>query len=169
MKSNTHAISDVTWLSDALAGKADASDLDTLENTVSNLSTEVDWKIDYPSWWTVWQALKKTANWAEWWIVSWWHNYTWETKTISNSSLEIWLRTIVDNPTSNFTLTAPATLEDWMEYVLRCINTKSYTITLWTGFTNPRWVDLKLTSWATDQFVFVAIWWILELQAEIKA
>lgn len=137
--------------------------------TTTAMNTALAWKIDYPSWWTVWQALKKTANWAEWWTVSWWHNYAWETKTISNSSLEIWLRTIVDNPTSNFTLTAPATLEDWMEYVLRCINTNSYTITLWTGFTNPRWVDLKLTSWATDQFVFVAIWWILELQAEIQA
>lgn len=153
----------------ALAGKASASDLSTLEDTVSDLSTEVDWKIDYPSWWNVWQVLKKTANGSEWWTVSWWHNYAWETKTISNSTLEIWLRTIVDNPWSNFTLTAPATLEDWMEYVLRCINNSSYTITLWTGFTNPRWVDLKLTSWATDQFVFVAIWWILELQAEIQA
>ena len=151
-------------MNQALAGKASASDLSTLEDTVSDLSTEVDWKIDYPSWWSVGQALKKTADWAEWWTISWWHNYAWETKTISNSELEIWLRTIVDNPWSNFTLTAPATLEDWMEYVLRCINTKSYTITLWTGFTNPRWVDLSLSYYATDQFVFVAVWWNLELQ-----
>ena len=172
--------------------EVDSALSDTSENPVQNkvVKWAIDWKITNPSgwttgqvltktanweswqdaqgwlpeWWTVWQVLKKTANWAEWWTVSWWHNYNWETKTISNSSLEIWLRTIVDNPWSNFTLTVPATLEDWMEYVLRCVNTESYTITLWIGFTNPFGVDLSLSYYATDQFVFVAVWWNLELQ-----
>lgn len=119
--------------------------------------------------WNSWAVTLKTINWTaldgSWNItVSWWHDYSWVTK--SWNSIEIWLRTLV-NPTSNFTLTIPANLQDWMEYVLRCINESSYTITLWDWFTNPWNVDLKLTSNATDQFVFVAINWTLELQAEV--
>ena len=37
-------------------------------------------------------------------------------------------------------------------------------MTLWTGFTNPRNVDTSLSYYATDQFVFLAVWWVLELQ-----
>lgn len=92
-----------------------------------------------------------------------WTDYSWETKTISGWTVEIWLRTIVE-PTSNFTLNKPATLKDWEEYVLRCVNTTSYTITLWTWITNPRNVSLVLSQNATDQFVFLAINWTLELQ-----
>ena len=110
----------------------------------------------------------KTINWNS---VLWngnltvWTDYSWVEKTISNSEIEIWLRTIVKKPTSNFTLTKPATLSDGEEYVIRTISAwTSYTITLWTWFTNPRNVDLSLSQRATDQFVFVAINWELELQ-----
>ena len=54
-----------------------------------------------------------------------------------------------------------------MEYVLRCVNgATDYTMTLGTGFTNPRNVSLSLNSYASDQFVFVAINGELELQPE---
>ena len=68
-------------------------------------------------------------------------------------------------PSANFTVNLPSSIKDWEEYVLRCINwATTYTMTLWTGFTNPRNVDLTLSSNATDQFVFLAIGWELELQ-----
>lgn len=108
----------------------------------------------------------KTVNWESLlWSgnITAWTDYSWVTKTISSGNVEIWLRTIIE-PTANFTLTAPSTLKDWEEYVIRCVNTTSYTITLWTWFTNPRSVSLTLSQNATDQFVFIAIGWELELQ-----
>lgn len=78
--------------------------------------------------------------------------------------VEISLRTIVNTPSSDFLLTAPATLSEWEEYVIRIISEDSYTMTLGTGFTNPRNVDTSLSLYATDQFVFLAVWWVLELQ-----
>lgn len=156
----------VTWLQSALSTQTAYSNKWT-STKVPTITTNSLWQvtaitetsIDFPVTSVNWQTGDVT--------VSWWHDYSRVTK--SWNSIEIWLRTLVNIPTSDFTLTIPSELEDWMEYVLRCINDSSYTITLWTWFTNPRWVDLKLTSWATDQFVFVAIWWILELQAEIQA
>ena len=56
-----------------------------------------------------------------------------------------------------------------MEYVLRIDSLEvasSYTITLGTGFTNPWDVDLTTTAYANDQFVFLAIDGVLELQPE---
>lgn len=94
--------------------------------------------------------------------VSWWHDYSRVTK--SWNSIEIWLRTLVNIPTSDFTLTVPSELEDWMEYVIRITSEDSYTMTLWTWFTNPFNVSTVLSSYADDQFVFVAINWTLELQ-----
>ena len=91
-------------------------------------------------------------------------DYSWVTKTISSWQLELWLRTIVNVPTSNFTLTAPATIKDWEEYVIRVISETSYTMTLGTWFTNPRNVDTTLSGYATDQYAFLAIWGELELQ-----
>ena len=112
---------------------------------------------------TEWQVLTKTALWYEWDDPAW-SDYSWVTKTISWWEIEIWLRTIVNIPWSNFTLTAPATLAEWEEYVIRIISEDNYTMTLGTGFTNPRNVDLSLSYYATDQFVFLAVWWVLELQ-----
>ena len=61
-------------------------------------------------------------------------------------------------------LELPSTLAEWEEYVLRLVNETAYTMTLGTWFTNPRNVDLTLSSNASDQFVFLAINGELELQ-----
>lgn len=101
-------------------------------------------------------------NWTEYQFW-WWVDYDWETKTISSNAVELWLRTIVE-PTWNFTLNIPSTIRDWEEYVIRTVSTDSYTMTLGTWFTNPFNVDLTLSDYATDQYVFIAINWTLELQ-----
>ena len=93
-----------------------------------------------------------------------WHDYSWKTKTWA--SFKIDLRSYIE-PSQNFTVNLPDELEDGMEYVLRCVNgATAYTMTLGTGFTNPRNVSLSLNSYASDQFVFVAINGELELQPE---
>ena len=97
--------------------------------------------------------------------ISWgWADYSRCTKTISWWCLEIWLRTIVNPPTSDFTLTVPATIKEWEEYVIRTISETSYCMCLWSCITNPRNVDTCLSGNATDQYVFLAIWGELELQ-----
>lgn len=113
--------------------------------------------------WSIWQVLTKTAWWYDWSNAAW-SDYSWVTKTISWWELEIWLRTILDTPASNFTLTAPSTIKEWEEYVIRIISTTSYTMALGTWFTNPRNVSTTLSANATDQYVFLAIWGELELQ-----
>lgn len=120
-------------------------------------------------WWATWTVWLKTINnesivWS--WNIDiwWWADYSWVTKTISWWEVELSIRTIVDTPTSDFTLTAPSELAEWEEYVIRVINEMNYTMSLWTWFTNPRDVNLELSYYATDQFVFLAVWWVLELQ-----
>lgn len=137
--------------------------------TINGTSILWSWNIDTPTWIPdpTWEAGKfLTTDWSivSWWTVSWWTDYSWVTKTISGWEVELWLRTIVNVPTSNFTLTAPATLKDWEEYAIRIISETSYTMTLWTWFTNPRNVNTTLSGNATDQYVFLAIWGELELQ-----
>ena len=102
------------------------------------------------------------TNWNECWG---WVDKSWVTKTVSNWEIELGIRTLVNDPSANFTLTKPATLIDWEEYAIR-INSWSTarTMTLWTGFTNPWNVNLSLSAQATDQFVFLAINNTLELQ-----
>ena len=95
------------------------------------------------------------------------YDWDWKTKTIVNWEVELWLRTVVDTPTSNFTLVAPNDLVDWAWYAIRIINETSYTMTLWEWFTNPRNVSLTLSGNATDQFTFLCIDWNLELQPEV--
>ena len=159
---NTGAI---TWLQTTWNLKTSLSDnSDTYYPSQKAVKTAVDWKqATLVSWTNI-----KTINWSS---ILWsgdltvGTDYSRQTKTISSGNVEIWLRTIVDNPASNFTLTKPATLKDGEEYVLRTISwATAYTITLWTGFTNPRNVSLALSQRATDQFVFIAIGWELELQ-----
>lgn len=99
----------------------------------------------------------------QWWG---WHDYSWETATISSWAVTLWLRTVVE-PTSNFTLNAPSNLEDGMEYVLRCVNwSTAYTLTLGTWFVNDFSTDLTLHANHSDQFTFVAYDWTLELQPD---
>ena len=122
-----------------------------------------------PSEWRLWydttnDVLKSYdgTNWNECWG---WINKSWVTKTVSSWEIELGIRTLVNDPSANFTLTKPATLIDWEEYAIR-INSWSTarTMTLWTGFTNPWNVSLSLNAQATDQFVFLAINNTLELQ-----
>ena len=137
--------------------------------TIQAWVTSVNWNTwavtvrEVPSVWTNWQVLT-VVSWAAAWANAAWSDYSWVTKTISWWEIELWLRTIVNVPTSNFTLTAPATLKDWEEYAIRIISETSYTMTLWTWFTNPRNVDTTLSGNATDQYVFLAINGELELQ-----
>lgn len=121
--------------------------------------------VTWPSSATNWHLA--VFDWATWKLIKdWWEltNYSWVTKTISNNSVEIWIRTIVNQPSWNFTITKPATLKEWEEYVIRIINNESYTITLWSWITNPFSVNLATSPYATDQLVFIAINWELELQ-----
>ena len=112
---------------------------------------------------TTWTLKKIYHMWDEF-TIEWWHDYSWETKTISSWAVTLGLRTIVE-PTSNFTLNIPSPLEDGMEYVLRCVNGgTAYTLTLWTWFVNNFNVDLTLHANASDQFTFVSVDWSLELQ-----
>ena len=153
----------------AIAWKQDELVSGTNIRTINWTSILWSWDITTPTWIPsqTWEAGKfLTTDWTyvSWWTPSWWADYSWVTKTISWWTLEIWLRTIVDPPTSNFTLTKPATLQEWEEYVIRTISTISYTMTLGTWFTNPRNVNTTLSANATDQYVFLAIWGELELQ-----
>lgn len=89
---------------------------------------------------------------------------SWKNKTVSNGELELWIRTIC-YPSADFTLIKPTELVDWEEYVVRFINWATpFNMTLGHWFTNPFWVDLTLSGDAKDQFTFLAIEWILELQ-----
>ena len=170
------------WTEYQLAYKTDIPSVSWFQTT-SNLKTSLSDNSDsyYPSQKAVKTAVDgkqatlvswtniKTINWNSLlWsgdiTISWWTDYSWTTKTISGGSVEIWLRTIVNQPSANFTITKPATLQDWEEYVIRIVNDASHTITLWTWITNPRWVNLSTSQYATDQFVFIAIDGILELQ-----
>lgn len=72
------------------------------------------------------------------------------------------------SPTADFTINAPDPVEDGYVYLLRVSNWVSpYTMTLGTGISNPRNVNLTLTPNGEDMFAFLAVWWILELQPEI--
>lgn len=93
-------------------------------------------------------------------------DFNWETPT--------WATVILDlstdyTPSNNFTVNAPATVEDWQIYVLRVNNwATAYTMTLGTWIINLQWTDTSLTANATDMFVFLAINWQLELQKELQ-
>ena len=181
----THATTNTTYS----ASSFDIKDLTDSTNLKTEWSDKVDWPESATDWhlavfdWATWKLIKDwwavpiwvPAVWTNWqvltvvgWAAAWanaaWSDYSWVTKTISWWTVELWLRTIVDTPTWNFTLTAPATLKDWEEYAIRIISETSYTMTLWTWFTNPRNVNTTLSGNATDQYVFLAIWGELELQ-----
>ena len=106
---------------------------------------------------------------ARLWDLSWYIPYSdfnWQTKTWATFTLDL-ASTIT--PSANFTVNAPATLKDWQTYILRVNNgATAYTMTLWTGITNPFGTSLTLTANGVDQFVFLAIGWDLELQPEIE-
>ncbi len=84
--------------------------------------------------------------------------------TLTWSSITLDLSSKI-TPSANFTVNAPTSIKDGQNYILRVTNWATpYTMTLWTGITNPSSVSLDLTASATDMFVFLAVWWMLELQ-----
>ena len=119
--------------------------------------------------WTLQSCDIATVNWCcltNWGniCITWWSDYSWCTKTISWWCVELWLRTIVNSPESDFTLTAPSTIQEWEEYVIRTNSHTSYNMCLWSCFTNPWNVNTCLSCNATDQFSFLWVCWKLELQ-----
>ena len=91
-------------------------------------------------------------------------DFEFETATLDNWAIELSLSTVY-TPTSNFIVNKPSTIKDWMQYLLRVENwATAYTMTLGTGVTNPYNIDLTLTANETESFVFLAVWWNLELQ-----
>ena len=129
--------------------------------TTTQPTNPVEWAVYYDTT----NDVVKVYDGTSWQVIaSWWHDYSWETKTITSWVVELWLRTIVE-PTSDFTLNAPSNLEDWMEYVLRCVNWgTAYTMTLWNHIDNVHYVDLTLTANWIDTFSFICVDWILEVQ-----
>ena len=150
-----------------------------IEATQSYVNSAVDWSIHIwgnapstPTEWMLWydttnNVLKvyNGASWDEVWAWNWdmlysdfnFQNKTWATITLDLAS------TIT--PSANFTVNAPSTIKDWQTYILRVNNgSTAYTMTLGTNITNPYGTDLTLTADWFDQFVFLAVWWKLELQ-----
>lgn len=161
------------------------NDWDTL--TQANMWNMYQWWNNYwfPSTWTISNTSSTQVDASAYWptnpyssdtFITW--SYDWS--SVYNGNLRWWetwvqlltwfdlsLRTIAREPSSDFTLIAPSSISDWEEYVLRCINVASHTMTLWEWFTNPFDVDLSLSANATDQFVFLAVQWTLELQPQV--
>lgn len=97
------------------------------------------------------------------WVVSY-SDFGFVTATLSDGAITLDLSTTY-TPTANFTVNKPSTIKDWMQYLLRIENwATAYTMTLGTWVTNPYNVDLTLTANETESFVFLAVWWNLELQ-----
>lgn len=86
---------------------------------------------------------------------------------LTGSTVTLDLSTEV-TPTGNFVVVAPSDIKDWQQYILRVNNWATvYTMGLAWNTSNPYNIPLSLTANATDQFVFLAVWWVLELQKNI--
>ena len=115
---------------------------------------------EVPSWWSCWQVLQKTSSWC-WWatisLAAWdmcYADYNWASKSWATITLDL---NSTITPSANFTVNKPSTIKEWQTYVLRVNNwSTTYTMSLGTWVSNPRGVDLTLTSCWTDQFVFLA-------------
>ena len=105
-----------------------------------------------------------SSDWTEVWAWSWdmlYQDFNWVTKTWATVTLDI---NSTITPSANFTVNAPSTIKDWQIYILRVVNwATAYTMTLGTWITNPYNTSTTLTANFTDQFVFQAIGWSLEL------
>lgn len=167
-----------------LNNKPTASDYDIKDLADStSLRTQWSWKQDKfytksssapasPSEWDEWYDTTNDilkvydgSNWIEVWSGSgdmMYADFNWT--TLTGASVDLALASKI-TPTANFTVNAPATIKDGQVYVLRVENgATAYTMTLGTNITNPNGTDLTLTANAIDMFVFMAVWWKLELQ-----
>ena len=132
----------------------------------------------YFDWWTwVWQRvyyssevdtlLTNLRNEVYQYFIRW-ADYEWDTQNTANVILSLTTET---TPTQDFTVSAPTTVREWQEYVLR-VNSwaTAYVMTLWNGITNPKLVDTNLHANTSDVFVFLALDnWALELQPIVSA
>lgn len=138
----------------------------------SNIIDEINSKLTNPDGWSNGQVLTKTDGGAEWKDLEL-PETIWDVKysdfnfvQLSWSSVELSISSAIE-PTSNFTIKAPAELKEWIVYTLRVKNwNTAYTMTLGEWITNPWDTDVTLTPNAIDQFVFLAVDWVLELQPE---
>lgn len=74
---------------------------------------------------------------------------SWATLTISDLSTTF-------TPSEDFSIVA-GTVKEWMQYVVRITSWATvYTMSLWTGITNPFNEDLTLTASKTTTIVFLA-------------
>ena len=105
----------------------------------------------------LWYEDSNNFKWQDTWSSAWdmkysdfqWQTLTWNAITIEDISNNI-------TPSSNFTVSA-GTVKPGIEYVLR-VNTgnTAYTMTLWTGVTNPNWYNTELEPNTVNQFKFIA-------------
>lgn len=149
----------------------------------SNIIDEINSKLDNPEWWTDWQILTMKNSWGRYPQPQWTTPDFWDVKyndfkfyTADAQDMASWVllrpSTFIDTPTANFVINAPIHMEDtmyhdWFVYTLRVKNwNTAYTMTLGEWITNPWDTDVTLTPNAIDQFVFLAVDWVLELQPE---
>lgn len=167
---DTYVYDGTTWLLQSNHGKtvtfANIA-WDPYDN--ANLDSALDAKQDVLVSWT---NIKTVNNNSLVWSgnVSVWDmkytDYNWTTLTWNNVTLALNSQI---TPTANFTINAPWTIKDWQEYILRITSGWTvYAITLGTNMSNPNNVDTTLTANSVDQFVFLAVWWQLELQPRDK-
>ena len=167
---DTYVYDGTTWLLQSNHGKtvtfANIA-WDPYDN--ANLDSALDAKQDVLVSWT---NIKTVNNNSLVWSgdVSVWDmkytDYNWTTLTWNNITLALNSQI---TPAANFTINAPWTIKDWQEYILRVTSGWTvYAITLGTNMSNPNNVDTTLTANSVDQFVFLAVWWQLELQPRDK-
>lgn len=167
---DTYVYDGTTWLLQSNHGKtvtfANIA-WDPYDN--ANLDSALDAKQDVLVSWT---NIKTVNNNSLLWSgdVSVWDvkytDYNWT--TLTGNSVTLALNSQI-TPTANFTVNAPWTIKDWQEYILRVTSGWTvYAITLGTNMSNPNNVDTTLTANSVDQFVFLAVWWQLELQPRDK-
>lgn len=120
-------------------------------------------------WYDTTNNILKVWNWSSWEIV--WEgdmkyvDFNFQSKSWNNITLDF-ASTIT--PSADFTVNAPSEIKDWQTYILR-VNSwaTAYTMTLGTNITDPYEWDLTLSANGIDQFVFLAVWWRLELQPDV--
>lgn len=167
---DTYVYDGTTWLLQSNHGKtvtfANIAG-DPYDN--ANLDSALDAKQDVLVSWT---NIKTVNNNSLLWSgnVSVWDvkytDYNWT--TLTGNSVTLALNSQI-TPAANFTINAPWTIKDWQEYILRVTSGWTvYAITLGTNMSNPNNVDTTLTANSVDQFVFLAVWWQLELQPRDK-
>ena len=167
---DTYVYDGTTWLLQSNHGKtvtfANIA-WDPYDN--ANLDSALDAKQDLLVSWT---NIKTVNNNSLLWSgnVSVWDvkytDYNWT--TLTGNSVTLALNSQI-TPAANFTINAPWTIKDWQEYILRVTSGWTvYAITLGTNMSNPNNVDTTLTANSVDQFVFLAVWWQLELQPRDK-